>query len=72
MRIGHPILEFLTGRLGPALPLRQLDSLTINVHIGGGHRISARGGDQRPLGPDIVVTPAEDFQRFSVFTRAAV
>jgi hypothetical protein len=49
MRSGHHVIEFLAGRFGPALPLRQLHGAALNVDVGRRQWVAAFGRHQGPL-----------------------
>jgi hypothetical protein len=61
MGVAYQFIQFLSDRLGPALPLRQLNNLAVNVDVSECHRISNLGGQQRPMEPAVVLALAKGF-----------
>src|SRR5690606_35181095 len=68
---GH-LLELLSGRLCPLLPLGQTDGTAVNVNIRRRKGIAAVRRNERPVGPYVVVTTTKLFQGLPRFTGAGI
>ena len=65
-------LQLGLRRTSPRLPARQLNRAVLGVHLDRHKRIAARLGNQRPVGPLLVVASAELRQALSAMLRMLV